>query len=266
MPAIPPKIQEPWMAKSSTFLGLVCVAVLIAGCQQQSAMVPLPSPNFSGPVVMQPPPQPVQPLPRVSLPPPRVAQPPKVAAAPVVPRDWVPRVSARPWMWIVVHHSATVVGGAARFDRDHREKGWDELGYDFVIGNGTDTGDGQIEVGPRWVAQKWGAHTKTPDNRFNERGIGICLVGNFESDRPTAAQMKSLVRLTSYLMRTYRITPDNIIGHRDAKPTECPGRNLSIDTVRRLASQSLADTGHPATPAREARTASTELMVDVPGK
>lgn len=254
------------MAKLSIPLGLVCVAVLVAGCQQQTAMVPLPSPNFSGPVVMQAPaPQPAQPLPRVSLPPaPKIVPPPKVAAAPAVPRDWVPQVAARQWTWIVVHHSATVAGGAARFDRDHREKGWDELGYDFVIGNGTDTGDGQIEVGPRWVAQKWGAHTKTPDNRFNERGIGICLVGNFDSDRPTTAQMRSLVRLTSYLMRSYRISPDNIIGHKDAKPTDCPGRNLNVESVRRMSAQAVAEAGHPV-PAREARTASTELMVDVPG-
>jgi hypothetical protein len=95
---------------------------------------------------------------------------------------------ANQWRWIVVHHSATVSGGAARFDKLHREKGWDELGYHFVIGNGTDTRDGQIEVGSRWVKQKRGAHTKTADNRFNDYGIGICLVGNFNYDRPTAEQ------------------------------------------------------------------------------
>ena len=32
------------------------------------------------------------------------------------------------------------------------------------IGNGSDTVDGQIEVGSRWVKQKVGAHAKTPDN------------------------------------------------------------------------------------------------------
>ena len=62
--------------------------------------------------------------------------------------SWVPPVAARPWRWIVVHHSDTTTGGAAAFDKMHREKGWDELGYDFVIGNGSDTGDGQVEVGP----------------------------------------------------------------------------------------------------------------------
>jgi 5-methylcytosine-specific restriction endonuclease McrA len=36
------------------------------------------------------------------------------------------------------------------FDRSHRDKGWDELGYHFVIGNGTSSGDGVVEVGTRW--------------------------------------------------------------------------------------------------------------------
>jgi N-acetyl-anhydromuramyl-L-alanine amidase AmpD len=125
----------------------------------------------------------------------------------------------------------------------HREKGWDELGYHFVIGNGTDTGNGQVEVGSRWSKQKWGAHTKTPDNRYNEYGIGICLVGNFDIERPTAKQMQALGNLTAYLMRTYNIPAGSVLGHRDAKATDCPGRNVNISQVRRLATQMLAEAG-----------------------
>src|SRR2546423_1565105 len=128
---------------------------------------------------------------------------------------------ARSWKWIVIHHSATHSGGAATFDRMHREKGWDELGYHFVVGNGTDTRNGQIEVGPRWGKQKWGAHAKTADNRYNDFGIGICLVGNFDVDRPTDDQMKSLSKLVAYLMKTYHIPPDRVLGHGDTKPTDC---------------------------------------------
>ena len=65
-----------------------------------------------------------------------------------------------------------------------RDNQWDELGYHFVIGNGTHTGDGQVEVGSRWGKQKHGAHCKTPDNYYNDHGIGICLVGNFENSNP----------------------------------------------------------------------------------
>src|SRR5262245_42419282 len=159
--------------------------ILLGGCQSQRSMVDqLPPPNFNGPVVSAPAaptPAPVAPAPQVSVaptPPPKVA--PNKSVASAIPKEWIPRVAPRPWKWIVIHHSATPTGGAAVFDKMHRDKGWDELGYDFVIGNGTDSGNGQVEVGSRWPKQKWGAHAKTPNNEYNERGIGICLVGNFD--------------------------------------------------------------------------------------
>jgi hypothetical protein len=172
---------------------------------------------------------------------------------------WVPPVAPRAWRWIIVHHSATTTGGAAAFDKMHRAKGWDELGYDFVIGNGTDTPDGLIEVGPRWTKQKIGAHAKTPDNRYNEYGIGICLVGNFDVERPTPAQNRSLTRLIAYLMKTYQITPNNILGHRDTKSTDCPGRYVNMEVIRRQAAQ-LADMGGVLD--RGEASASREMLMD----
>jgi hypothetical protein len=164
-------------------------------------------------------------------------------APPGIPQAWVPLARARDWQYIVIHHSATFYGGAARFDREHRQRGFDELGYDFVIGNGTDTRDGQVEVGPRWPIQKWGAHAGTPDERFNNFGIGICLVGNFDVQRPTAAQLQSLAKLVAFLQERYHIPASHILGHRDTKPTDCPGRNVHIATVRQMAARDLADSG-----------------------
>jgi len=180
-----------------------------------------------------------------------------------IPRDWVPTAPSRRWDWIVIHHSATPVGGAARFGREHMAKGWDELGYHFVIGNGTDTPVGQIEVGSRWPKQKQGAHCKTPDNRFNESGIGICLVGNFDTAKPSDAQLKATAKLVAYLMKTYHIPADHIIGHGDAKATDCPGKNFRIAQVRRLSAQVFADAGEPAPVARfAAATPGKELLMD----
>jgi len=174
----------------------------------------------------------------------------------VVPPDWIPQGTPNRWQWIIIHHSATARGCAASFDRDHRLRGWDELGYHFVIGNGTLSADGEIEVGSRWKKQKWGAHAKTPDNRYNDFGIGICLVGDFEKGRPTAAQMRSLVRLCAYLMHTYGIPPDRVLGHCDTKPTDCPGRNLSIAAVREQARQYIAVTFRtPSSPLHAAPSA-----------
>lgn len=139
------------------------------------------------------------------------------------------------WDYIVVHHSATVTGGASAFDRYHRQVNkWDELGYHFVIGNGTDTGDGAIEVGSRWIKQKRGAHCKVPGNRFNEHGIGICLVGNFEQNGPSAAQMASLGRLVTFLMNECRIPSDHVVGHGSVTgQTACPGRNFPMARFQR---------------------------------
>ena len=179
-----------------------------------------------------------------------------------VPRTWVPRNKSERWECIVVHHSATPMGGAARFDRAHRERGFDELGYHFVIGNGTETGDGQVEVGPRWPKQKWGAHAKTPDNRYNDFGVGICLVGNFDLTRPTDQQVRSLSKLVAFLMHTYHIPADRVVGHGDTgKATECPGRLMNVAQVRRLSTQILVDAGEAVTPdAGPTQTAGLEML------
>ena len=146
----------------------------------------------------------------------------------------------RPWQYLVIHHSASESGSAREFDLYHRKvRGWNELGYHFVIGNGRGATDGQIQVGPRWLKQKHGAHCKTPDNRYNDYGIGICLVGNFQSGgRPSEAQMRSLANLVNHLMRTCNISRQNILTHGGVThKTECPGRNFSLaDLNARLGS------------------------------
>jgi hypothetical protein len=103
-----------------------------------------------------------------------------------------------------------------------------------VIGNGSLSGDGEVEASQRWLGQLHGAHAKTPDNLFNEHGIGICLVGDFEkgSGRPTAAQMRALTRLTQWLMDRYGIALANVRGHCHCKATCCPGKNFPWGELR----------------------------------
>jgi N-acetyl-anhydromuramyl-L-alanine amidase AmpD len=147
---------------------------------------------------------------------------------------WIPKVSERQWQFIVIHHSATPTGNAAEFDKMHRDKGWDELGYHFVIGNGTGSRDGEVEIGPRWVKQKHGAHCKvTGHPEYNDVGIGICLVGNFDVTHPTEAQMASLARLVKFLMKRYNVPRGSVYGHGQLKPTDCPGRNFDYSDLWR---------------------------------
>lgn len=213
-----------------TFL-LVAVLVL-AGCQQ---IVVSPPPEFEPPVVTPGVQQPPPPGSTITAKAPSGITPiqgdPLIAGAALQPKK-----PARAWKYIVVHHSDTPFGSALRFHKAHLARNWEGgLGYDFVIGNGSETADGLIEVGPRWTYQLDGAHTGTPDRRYNLYGIGICLVGNFEQTRPSAKQMDSLARLCAYLMKTYNIPASNILRHKDCKPTDCPGRYLDISQVRKLA-------------------------------
>lgn len=243
----------PWVVTA------LAVVLGSAGCasSQQPDQAPLmvgslPSPNFDGPDLTDPAPTPLAIRPRVAMP--------DFFGA---PRDWAPPGRSNNWQWIVIHHSATSTGGAGVFNKEHKAKGWDELGYHFVIGNGTDTRDGQVEVGPRWPRQKWGAHAKTADNRFNDFGIGICLVGNFDNTQPTADQLKSLSKLVAYLMKAHRIPADRIVGHGDTKATHCPGRMFNLAQLRQVSARMLADAGEEIpTPSGANATVAVQLLHD----
>ena len=166
----------------------------------------------------------------------------------------------RDWQWIIIHHSATRVGSASIFDAAHRARGMiNGLAYHFVIDNGTDgKPDGNIETGPRWINQMQGGHCRQPC--INEHGIGICLVGNFDEDHPTSAEMRSCAKLVAYLMRTYHIAPDHVIGHNDTKPTDCPGRYMSVASVRAMAMAINGQSTYAAGPAHVRTAETTELL------
>lgn len=141
------------------------------------------------------------------------------------------RTQYRHWKHIVLHHSASAHGNALEFHRFHQEaRGWDGLAYHFVIGNGHGSRDGEIEVGYRWSDQTHGAHAGNTE--YNQYGIGICLVGDFEASDPTPAQRESLRALLRWLMRTCTIPATEIVRHKDVREgTECPGKRFPFDEI-----------------------------------
>ncbi len=156
-----------------------------------------------------------------------------------IPRNWVPPSRAeRRWTAVVVHHSGTRNGDAAIFDKWHKEnKYWEGVGYDFVIGNGTDSGDGQVEVTFRWRNQVTGAHCGgTPGNWANKMAVGICLVGDFMKAAPTNRQMQSLVKLIRFLQKRYNIPKSRVYGHSDTPGytggSLCPGRYFPMSRLK----------------------------------
>ena len=81
-----------------------------------------------------------------------------------------PNKADRPWRYIVLHHSASATGNYDQIDGEHRKLlGIDGCGYHFVIGNGTGSADGQIEVSQRWNNQKQGAHTRNATHSRRRR-------------------------------------------------------------------------------------------------
>jgi len=156
------------------------------------------------------------------------------------PAGWVPASQVedkRRWRGIMVHHSYDPSSGtAADIDAIHKARGFDGLGYHFVINNGRGGRDGRVEVGYRWRKQETGAHCRvSPDdnNYWNEHTIGICLIGNFERSRPTEAQYASLSKLVGFLMDRYNLKRTDILGHSSVKATQCPGRNFSFWELKR---------------------------------
>lgn len=132
---------------------------------------------------------------------------------------------------IVIHHSATAPDiSIEEIDRGHRDRGFDCIGYHYVV-----TAKGEVSRGrPEDVV---GAHARG----VNQSSIGICCLGNFEESEIPGPQFDALVSLVIDVAGRYGIELANILGHRDARllsqeatETLCPGKNLyaKLDVVR----------------------------------
>ncbi len=156
---------------------------------------------------------------------PRGAYPEEVCRKAAVPPDSRNCPALEAVKAVVLHHSATESGGAGAFRVFHRlVRGWDDLGYHFVIGNGTHTGDGVLEEGRPLRCR--GAHARGA----NEFSLGVCLVGDFNKGKPTLRQMNTLGLLLGRLMKEYGLSESAIMLHSQVmgSKTECPGRNLTL--------------------------------------
>jgi N-acetylmuramoyl-L-alanine amidase-like protein len=150
-------------------------------------------------------------------------------------------VKRRRWQFIVVHNSGTRQGNARVFDYYHRHvrRMQNGLAYHFVIGNGTSTGNGQVEVGDRWRRQINGGHVHS--DYLNNISLGICLVGDFNRGQPTRAQLDACEELIRYLRDRCGKTDRGAIPvrpHREMNPprwpTDCPGDDFPYSWFRRF--------------------------------
>jgi hypothetical protein len=129
----------------------------------------------------------------------------------------------------------------------HKAKGWDGVGYHFVIGNGTNSGDGQIEVGAALAEAEVGRARQDASTTASTSAASASAwsaTSTPSARRPRSCE--SLTKLVTYLMQTYHI-PASRHRPRDTKPTDCPGRYMNVAAVRRAVAQ-----GPWPTPAAEA--------------
>jgi hypothetical protein len=104
---------------------------------------------------------------------------------------------------VVVHHTDSHDVDAKTIDKWHKERGWDGIGYHYVVRK-----DGTIEEGRHH--SKKGAHAKGRNNY-----IGIVLTGR---DSFTQAQIDSLEKF----LRTRKIR------HVENHHRECPGDGINL--------------------------------------
>jgi hypothetical protein len=149
--------------------------------------------------------------------------------------DPIPATRKHTPKWITIHHAGvlwTNTKDPAQFVRDMQSWGkrrpevekpprntyWPDLPYHFLIAP-----DGRIFEG-RPVEYEPESNTD-----YSLAGnLGIEMMGNFNKQRPSKAQLESCVRLTAWLMQQHNIEADHVRTHRDAAPgqTNCPGRDF----------------------------------------
>jgi len=114
---------------------------------------------------------------------------------------------------IIIHCSATPNGRndtAEDIHRWHLERGWDGIGYHYVIEVNGDLINGRPDY---WK----GSHAKG----HNYKSIGICMIG---TDDYNLAQWDVLTSLIFELIEKH---PDaKVIGHNEISNKTCPGFNV----------------------------------------
>ena len=115
---------------------------------------------------------------------------------------------------IIIHCSASKEGQdltVEQINKMHRQRGFKEIGYHFVIYRNGEIHDGRD-------IDKIGAHT----TNYNTGSIGICYIGGLDKngrikDTKTYQQENSLYILVRKLLEMYP-TIKEVKGHRDYSP------------------------------------------------
>jgi N-acetylmuramoyl-L-alanine amidase len=134
----------------------------------------------------------------------------------------------------VVHQSVAVI-------RDYHitHNGWRNIGYHRYIEE-----DGASQPGRR--DDEVGSHA----GGFNQNTLGVCVSGHGDIEAFNPRQLNALVQQCASWCRTYHLTADKVIGHRETAyhggppvTKTCPGLKVDMDEVRRLVADRLKNFG-----------------------
>jgi hypothetical protein len=221
------------ISRRSVLLAGLAGAAFLAGCGQTTRSArSLPGPAWDAPVLDRP-----RPLPQPSR-----------AAAESLLSPAIPGVIARtawttaapdetnmdrmlPIRYITVHHDAQlcyasregeVIDLLERIRQFHRsQRRWADIGYHFAIDRA-----GRVWEGRPLAWQ--GAHVRD----HNEGNIGVMLLGNFDEQRPTDAQLAALRDHLVTLQGVFGVPVGRVKTHQEWSNTRCPGQNLQSQVAR----------------------------------
>ncbi|XP_011211382.2 peptidoglycan-recognition protein SC1a/b [Bactrocera dorsalis] len=132
---------------------------------------------------------------------------------------------------VIIHHTATPASACRSnanacaatvraIQRNHQQqRGWDDVGYNFLIGGS----DERAEIYEGRGFDVVGAHAVG----YNSRSVGIALIGDWTDDLPPLSVLDKLQQLITYGTQMGHIQRDYVLlGHRQVKSTDCPGNRL----------------------------------------
>lgn len=144
--------------------------------------------------------------------------------------------------YLILHHSASLKDKttAEHVNEWHRKRNWgtwrkpvkaqkSSLGfysqYGYIIERNGAVVQCRKDDEISWHSGDWDMNTKS---------IGICLLGNFDKEKPDNEQIFALRDLLKGLAGKYNIPKENILGHNEVKTTRCPGKEIKIAYIRTL--------------------------------
>jgi len=122
--------------------------------------------------------------------------------------------------FIIIHHTGTSGATVDQIETSELRQ-YKHMPYHFIVDKD-------------WSYRKYLELDKnagsTMNHRWNQRAIQIAMVGNFNNEYPTQAQMSTLNYLIAEIEK--KKWPQEITGHKEIDATACPWKNFPWEMLR----------------------------------